>query len=104
LPLSLKELTENPLSVNPVRKSSLPTSARRRAGADRNQRFLMIFLEFSKKSLDKTQNSVIILAVYFIKLISSYNVLQITKQISFYTILPQHAIMGAGGRRSWLKY
>jgi len=27
------------------------------------------------------------LTVYFIKLISSYNVLQITKQISFYTIL-----------------
>ena len=45
------------------------------------------FSENLQKILDKKKEGAIISIVYFIKLNSFYNVLHITKQISFYTIL-----------------
>jgi hypothetical protein len=64
----------------------------------------MIFSKLSKKFLTNQKRALYFSKVYFIKLISFYSVLQITKQFSFYTILSQHFIPGAGGNRSWLKY
>jgi len=59
-----------------------------------------IELRTSKKILDKLKTSAILLKVYFIKLISSYNVLQITKQISFYTVLTAFTKIGERIRNS----